>query len=70
MDAILPFLPRIAYIIPSERRSLYVAGIKDAKIKKINKELKRLEEHKLNAENQEVSSEEESETGTHLDIWV
>ena len=70
MDAILPFLPRIAHITPSERRSIYVAGVKDAKIRKINKELKRLEEQKLSGEKSEKPTDDEDESDSHLDIWV
>ena len=36
MDNLLPFLPRIAHIEPLNKRLIYVAGIKDAKIKFLN----------------------------------
>ena len=73
MDAILPFLPRIAYITPLERRSIIVAGVQDAKIRKLTKELKHLdlEKRELTDDKSEAEQEEEeNEKGNHLDTWA
>lgn len=71
MDAILPFLPRIAYVTPLERRSIIVAGVQDAKIRKLTKDLKHLDlsNKDLTDDKSEIEQEEE-EKGGHLDTWA
>ncbi|OUL58116.1 hypothetical protein [Pseudoalteromonas ulvae] len=71
MDAILPFLPRIAYVTPLERRSIIVAGVQDAKIRKLSKELKQLDLKKkeLTDDKSEIEQEED-EKGSQLDTWA
>ena len=71
MAAILPFLPRIAYVTPLERRSIIVAGVQDAKIRKLSKELKQLDLKKkeLTDDKSEIEQEED-EKGSQLDTWA
>ncbi|MBE0366170.1 hypothetical protein PULV_b0921 [Pseudoalteromonas ulvae UL12] len=71
MDAILPFLPRIAYVTPLERRSIIVAGVQDAKIRKLSKELKQLDLKKkeLTDDKSEIEQEDD-EKGSQLDTWA
>ncbi|PAJ76344.1 hypothetical protein CJF42_00130 [Pseudoalteromonas sp. NBT06-2] len=72
MDNLLPFLPRIAHIEPLKKRLIYVAGIKDAKIKSLNDQNKTINEYKVNAV-EENSEKGESEAGFDeniLDTWA
>jgi hypothetical protein len=72
MDNLLPFLPRIAHIEPLNKRLLYVAGIKDAKIKFLNDHNKALNAYDsdLVEDKQEVEESNKGETGNKLDTWA
>ncbi|WP_042148420.1 MULTISPECIES: hypothetical protein [unclassified Pseudoalteromonas] len=72
MDNLLPFLPRIAHIEPLNKRLIYVAGIKDAKIKFLNDQNKAVNAYDsdLVEDKQEVEESNKGETGNKLDTWV
>ena len=72
MDNLLPFLTRIAHIEPLNKRLIYVAGIKDAKIKFLNDQNKALNafDSDLVEDKQEVEESNKGETGNKLDTWA
>jgi hypothetical protein len=72
MDNLLPFLPRIAHIEPLNKRLIYVAGIKDAKIKFLNDQNKAVNAYDsdLVEDKQEVEESNKGETGNKLDTWA
>lgn len=72
MDNLLPFLPRIAHIEPLNKRLIYVAGIKDAKIKFLNDQNKAVNAYDsdLVEDKQEVDESNNGETGNKLDTWA
>jgi len=72
MDNLLPFLPRIAHIEPLNKRLIYVAGIKDAKIKSLddkNKTVYSYDSVGADEENKNKGSDDAS-TGNTLDTWA
>jgi len=72
MDNLLPFLPRVAHIEPLNKRLIYVAGIKDAKIKFINQHNKTVNEYDPNNmdEKQENDQPKGSSSENKLDTWA
>ena len=72
MDNLLPFLPRIAHIEPLNKRLIYVAGIKDAKIKFLNDQNKAVNAYDsdLVEDKQEADESNKGETGNKLDTWA
>lgn len=72
MDNLLPFLPRIAHIEPLNKRLIYVAGIKDAKIKFLNDQNKAVNAYDsdLVEDKQEVEESNKGGTGNKLDTWA
>lgn len=72
MDNLLPFLPRIAHIEPLNKRLIYIAGIKDAKIKLLNEENKKVNTYVSDniEEKQEADDSNKGETGNKLDTWA
>lgn len=72
MDNLLPFLPRIAHIEPLNKRLIYVAGIKDAKIKFLNDQNKAVNvyDSDLLEDKQEADESNKEETGNKLDTWA
>ncbi|MBU2970633.1 hypothetical protein KO527_14870 [Pseudoalteromonas sp. C2R02] len=72
MDNLLPFLPRIAHIEPLNKRLIYVAGIKDAKIKFLNDQNKAVNAYDsdLVEDKQEANKSNKGETGNKLDTWA
>jgi hypothetical protein len=72
MDNLLPFLPRVAHIEPLNKRLIYVAGIKDAKIKFINQHNKPVNDYDSNNtdEKQENDEHNASSSENKLDTWA
>lgn len=72
MDNLLPFLPRIAHIEPLNKRLIYVAGIKDAKIKFLNDQNKAVNvyDSDLVEDKQEADESNKGDTGNKLDTWA
>ena len=71
MDILTPFLPRISYVHPVDKSTLYVVGVSDSKMTKVThkkneatlSELKKQKEH--NSETQQEDDLEE-----HIDTWA
>ncbi|SFC14581.1 hypothetical protein [Pseudoalteromonas denitrificans] len=72
MDNLLPFLPRVAHIEPLNKQLIIVAGIKEAKIKALNKEARKSGEYeaKNNKNTGKSEAEEQKEEHNHLDTWA
>lgn len=71
MDVLIPFLPRINYVTPVDRSTIYVVGVSNDKLRKIERERKRtvLSELTSNTDNDEKSKTEASDE-KHIDTWA
>jgi len=72
MDNLLPFLPRVAHIEPLNKRLIYVAGIKDAKIKYINQQNKTVDEYDSDNTDEKQDNDEVNggSSENQLDTWA
>jgi len=71
MDNLLPFLPRVAHIEPLNKRLIYVAGIKDAKIKFIKDQNKDDNTYSLNPADEKTDDDlTQVNEDNKLDTWA
>lgn len=69
MDILTPFLPRINYVEPIDKSTLYVVGVTENKLKKIKREKKQavLSELEKKKESKDIQTEQED---GHIDTWA
>lgn len=72
MDILTPFLPRINFIHPVDKSTLFVAGVSDNKTTKIRlkKNEATLSELKKQKENSSSENHEEGDKDEHIDTWA
>ncbi|MDE3271001.1 hypothetical protein [Pseudoalteromonas sp. G4] len=72
MDILTPFLPRINFIQPVDKSTLFVAGVSDNKTTKIRlkKNEATLYELKKQKENSSSENHEEDDKEEHIDTWA
>lgn len=71
MDLLIPFLPRINYVTPIDKSTLYVVGVSNDKLRKIHRERKKVVLSELASD---VAKEEKNTTNDsdekHIDTWA
>ncbi|WP_372767783.1 hypothetical protein [Pseudoalteromonas sp.] len=72
MDILTPFLPRINFVQPVDKSTLFVAGVCDNKTTKVRlkKNETTLYDLKENKEEQQSDTQDDDESGDHIDTWV
>lgn len=72
MDILTPFLPRINFIQPVDKSTLFVAGVSDNKTTKIRlkKNEATLYELKKQKENSPSENQEKDDKDEHIDTWA
>lgn len=72
MDILTPFLPRINFVTPLERSTLYVAGVSENKTTKVRLKKNEVTLSDLKKQKEQSTSNKQSEEDDkeHIDTWA